>query len=105
MRLALSATLAVALAAIPAAAQPPSQNVILVTADGLRWQDVFRGIDPLLAKQKSAHMPDDDPRYKRYWRETDLDRRQALMPFFWKQLAPAGIVTSRVRVPNAYRGS
>ncbi len=105
MRFALSATLTLALATIPAAAQPPSQNIILVTADGLRWQEVFRGIDPLLAKEETAHMADDNPRYRRYWRETDLERRQALMPFFWKQLAPAGIVTSRVRVTNAYRVS
>jgi hypothetical protein len=52
----------------PPPPQPASHNVILVTADGLRWQDAFRGLDPLLAKEKSAHMPDKDPPYLRYWR-------------------------------------
>lgn len=105
MRFAVLATLAVALAAFPAAAQPASQNVILVTADGLRWQDAFRGLDPLLAKEKSAHMPEKDPRYQRYWRTSETERRQALMPFFWKKLAPLGIVTSNAKVTNQYRVS
>src|SRR5271170_591221 len=31
------------------AADPPrTRNIILVTADGLRWQEIFHGIDPLL---------------------------------------------------------
>jgi hypothetical protein len=33
-----------------------TRNVILVTPDGLRWQDLFRGIDPLLAREKSVSL-------------------------------------------------
>src|SRR5258706_2407529 len=105
MRFALLATIAATIAAIPSAAQSASQNIILVSADGLRWQDAFRGLDPLLAKEKSAHMPDKDPRSQRYWRTSELERRQALMPFFWKKLAPLGIATSNVKVTNRYRVS
>jgi hypothetical protein len=32
------------------------RNVILVTADGLRWQELLHGIDPLLAREKSVSM-------------------------------------------------
>jgi hypothetical protein len=82
-----------------------TRNIILVTADGLRWQDAFHGMDPLLAKEKSAHMDEADVRRKRWWRETELERREALMPFFWKQLAPKGVVLGNVKVTNAYRVS
>ncbi|MCU1273220.1 MAG: hypothetical protein JWO48_651 [Bryobacterales bacterium] len=33
-----------------------TRNIILVTADGLRWQDLFGGLDPLLKDEKSAGM-------------------------------------------------
>lgn len=97
-----------AFAVLPAlvlAAAPRTRNVILVTADGLRWQEVFQGIDPLLAKEKSADMDQADVRRERYWRDTERERREALMPFFWKQLAPRGIVFADVKVTNAYRVS
>lgn len=31
------------------AQQPAARNVLLVTLDGLRWQELFRGLDPRLA--------------------------------------------------------
>ena len=33
-----------------------TQNIVLVTADGLRWQDVFAGMDPLLEAHPDAGM-------------------------------------------------
>ena len=47
---------ATALASISSAQQRKTKNLILVTADGLRWQDLFTGIDPLLMNQKDAGM-------------------------------------------------
>jgi hypothetical protein len=88
-----------------------TQNVILVTADGLRWQELFTGIDPLLMTQKAAGMEKADVLRRRLWRPTAEERRQALMPFFWSELAPKGIVlgnvnkNSSVQVTNAYRVS
>src|ERR1700677_1396433 len=43
----------------PAFASPAelrTRNIVLVTADGLRRQDLFHGIDPLLAREKSVSM-------------------------------------------------
>src|SRR5262245_36175754 len=34
---------------------PRTDNVLLVTVDGVRWQEIFGGVDPVLAKQ--AHLP------------------------------------------------
>lgn len=85
------------------AADLHTRNIILVTADGLRWQDLFHGIDPLLAREKSAHMDpadkDAEERRKRF------DNRITLAPFFWLNLAKNGVVLNNVNVTNAYRVS
>ncbi len=69
-------------------------NVILVTLDGVRVQEFFGGMDPVLAKAPEAEsgIYDAEVTSKRWWRETPEARREALMPFFWKTLAPAGMV-------------
>jgi hypothetical protein len=104
-------TLAMVCALTGAFAATKTRNVILVTADGLRWQEVFTGIDPLLMTQKAAGMDKGDALRRQLWRETAEERRQVLMPFFWNELAPKGIVlgnvnkNSYVQVTNAYRVS
>ena len=82
-----------------------TRNIILVTADGLRWQEVFQGIDPALANQKATHMDKADARRAKYARATARESREALMPFFWKQLAAQGTIIPNVKVTNAYRVS
>jgi hypothetical protein len=80
-----------------------TRNVILITADGLRWQDLFHGIDPLLAREKSVSMDsankDADDRRRRY------ATRESLAPFFWTTIAKKGLVLNDVHVTNAYRVS
>jgi hypothetical protein len=95
---------AILLPALLLAAEPPrTRNIILVTADGLRWQDLFHGIDPLLAREKSASMDpsdkDADARRRRF------ATRETLAPFFWTTLAKNGLVLTDVSVTNAYRVS
>lgn len=91
--------------------QTRTKNVILVTADGLRWQELFRGIDPALMSAKATGMEKADALRKALWRETPEERRRALMPFFWGKLAPSGVVLgnvdkgSSVRVTNGFRVS
>lgn len=105
----LAAVAVVATAAWGAA--PQAKNVIIVTADGLRWQEVFRGIDPLLMNEKTAGMAEAGALRKRLWRETPEARRAALMPFFWSTLVPKGVLlgnpdkNSSIKVTNAYRVS
>ncbi len=86
------------------AAPRRTRKVILITADGLRWQELFTGIDPLLMKEKEAGMADAQELRERLWRDSPEERRKVLMPFFWSQLAPAGVVL-RAKVTNAYRVS
>jgi hypothetical protein len=94
------------LAPAPLLAQSePARNIILFTSDGLRWQDAFHGIDPVLMGEKEAHM--DQARHLRdlFWRESPDQRREALMPEFWRNLAPQATVSSNVAVTNAFRVS
>jgi hypothetical protein len=102
-----------AAAAALAAPAHRTKNLILVTADGLRWQDLFTGIDPLLMNAKDAGMTETGaPELRdRLWKPQPEDRRLALLPFFWGTLAPRGIVLgnvnkgSSVQVTNSYRVS
>jgi hypothetical protein len=88
---------------LPVLLTATDQSVILVTADGFRWQELFHGIDPLLAHEKSVSMDpankDADDRRRRY------STRESLLPFFWGTLAKNGLVLSDVSVTNAYRVS
>jgi len=82
-----------------------ASHVILVTIDGLRWQEVFSGVDPLLL----AHNSYSQQRVRledAYWREDPSARRHALMPFLWETIAQEGVIYgnralgSRVNVSN-----
>lgn len=97
--------LCLAIGAFLAVAQPKTRNIVLVTSDGLRWQDLCRGIDPMLAHEKSAGMEKADDRRKRYEKPTEKERREALLPFFWTHLVPRGLMLPNVKVTNAYRVS
>lgn len=95
----------------PAAASPTgprrTRNVILVTVDGLRIQELFGGMDEKIArKEKRSGIYDPARAHALYWRDAREERRKALMPFFWGSLAPRGVVLgdkekgSRVTVTN-----
>jgi hypothetical protein len=76
-----------------AAADAANRNIILVTLDGVRTQELFAGMDAQIAATEADSGAEDiEVTRKRYWRETAQERREALMPFFWKALVPAGMV-------------
>ena len=99
------------LAVTAGGAERKTRSVVLVTMDGLRWQDLFGGIDPRLMNEKSAGMADAAQLRKELFRDSAEGRREALLPFFWKQLAPRGVVLgnvqkgSSVTVTNSYNFS
>ena len=93
------------------ASQQGTKHIVLFTSDGVRWQDLFTGIDPKLMDAKSAGMADAEVLRKQLWRATPQQRREALMPFFWNTLVPKGILFgnaekgSSMQVTNRYRVS
>ena len=92
--IAACAVLAASLVLGTASAATPERNVILVTLDGVRIQELFGGMDPVItnAPEAESGIYEIDVTKGRYWRETPEARREALMPFFWKTLVPAGMV-------------
>jgi len=92
-------------------AQPRTKNVVLITLDGVRWQDLFGGIDSRLMNEKEAGMDKAAALREKLWSTDARQRRERLMPFFWGKLAPRGVVLgnpdrgSSVKVTNAFRVS
>jgi len=83
-----------------------TRNVVLVTTDGLRWQEVFRGAEPTLLNKENGGVRDVNALRKEFWHDELETRRETLMPFVWKTLAKKGQLIgnldkgSRARVTN-----
>ncbi|MFN0056719.1 MAG: AP protein [Planctomycetales bacterium] len=95
--IAIGAVLWFPLAAPPRSAADESpgsatRNVLLVTYDGLRWQELFGGCDETLLNKDSGGIRDVAVVKDRFWRDSPEERRLALLPFFWKTIARDGQV-------------
>lgn len=72
-----------------------TENVILITIDGARWQDIFDGADPFLMQSDSLMKV--------------FPNRQAVMPFFWSKIEDSGAIFgnrhfgNKMNVKNPYR--
>ena len=89
-------------------------NVVLVTLDGVRTQEMFGGadIEVLRSGLGEGRRLEDDAVYLRYWARTPQERREKVMPFFWRTLmrqhgsiAGNASLGSRVQVGNTMRFS
>jgi hypothetical protein len=93
----------------PLAAQQ-TQNVVIVTLDGLRWQELFTGVDSVLVHDLKF-TPLQTGAKDEFWTTSPIERRRRLMPFFWDSLAPRGVVLgdrnagSLVDITNVHRFS
>jgi hypothetical protein len=76
-----------AMLAVGASAQSKTENIILITLDGARAQEMFGGLDLEILKAITREGEVEDTAiYKKYWAETAQGRRERLMPFFWGTL-------------------
>lgn len=66
-------------------------NLVVITIDGLRWQEIFTGADKQLIENKNFVEHPDQLKY-RFWAESPEQRRVRLMPFFWNTLAKQGSI-------------
>jgi hypothetical protein len=97
----------------PSEAQTRStENVVLVTADGLRPQELFGGADvAILDDGEASGIEDVASIRERFWRTSARERREVLLPFFWKTLVPRGVLFgdrsagSAASVTNPHRNS
>ncbi|GAB2681669.1 alkaline phosphatase family protein [Aliiglaciecola aliphaticivorans] len=77
-----------------------AENLILISLDGVRWQDVYRGYDPKLYSQ---HI---NPAIKQ--RQLDQfggssanEKRAKLMPFLWSTIANNGLLLGNRDIDSA----
>ncbi|HMB64962.1 MAG TPA: alkaline phosphatase family protein [Eudoraea sp.] len=64
-------------------------KVILISLDGFRWQELFTGADPALVAN-NTYVSDTAQLKSHFWRENPTARREALMPFLWREAIKTG---------------
>src|SRR5262245_28966860 len=91
LRLLLACLLGAA-AAAPGTPTAPVTNVLLVTMDGMRWQEVFGGLQSSLLTKEEGRIEDNDrgPLERRFGGATAEQRREKLLPFLWTVVARKG---------------
>lgn len=67
-----------------------AENIIIITTDGLRWQEVFAGMDSAIANNPKFNQDDSAAIYKEYWAADAIERRRKLMPFLWSIIEKNG---------------
>lgn len=85
-----------------------TENIIIITTDGFRWQEVFGGMDKEIGVDKRFNQGDSLNLFKQYWDEDIAARRKKLLPFVWNTMAAKGQVygnrwlNNKVDVANPY---
>jgi hypothetical protein len=81
-------------------AQQKTENMIVITTDGFRWQEVFGGMDSAIANQKKYNQGDSDFIFKKYWSNDVNERRKKLLPFLWNTIAVNGQIYGNRNLGN-----
>jgi len=76
-----------------------NQNVILITLDGLRWQELFSGADKELISNKE-YVNDIDGLNELFWKVSAEERRATLMPFVWSIIKKRGQIHGNRRLES-----
>ena len=93
------------------AAELKTKNIFLITADGLRWQEVFRGAEEMPLSKEFGNFGNSNSLRTNFLRETIEARREVLFPFLWGSVAKQGQLWgnrdkgSEVRVSNGHNFS
>lgn len=102
----LACAILLSAAFMPARQRPPIANVFLVTMDGLRWQELFGGMQAEMLTKAAGGVGTAAPVEQRFGGPTPEERREKMMPFFWSVVAKQGQVfgdpsrSSLARVTN-----
>lgn len=84
-----------------------TENIVLITLDGLRWQDLFNGADSVIINDEK-YTENIRGTKEAFWAETPQERREKLMPFMWSHIKDNGTILgnknlgSSVQVKNVY---
>ncbi len=92
-------------------AQPKIENIVIVTTDGLRWQEIYKGMDSAIAVNGKFNQGDSADIFSRYWSNDVRERRKKLFPFLWTVFSDSGQLYgnreygNEVNTANPYRFS
>lgn len=95
----------------PAQAKLKTKNVVVITTDGVRWEDIFRGPDESLMNREVGGIRDAVKVKAEYLRTGAEECRKNWLPFFWETIAKHGQLYgnqdkgSAVRITNTFRFS
>src|SRR5271165_5004426 len=59
-----------------------TEYIVMVAMDGMRWQEIFGGVDSSIMNDK-VYTKDRREMRKAFWADDKAERRKKLMPFFW----------------------
>jgi hypothetical protein len=87
-----------------------TKNVFIVTIDGIRCQEIFKGGDPMIIN--NAHYTADIDLAKLMYLDSSIEQnRKKLLPFFWNVIQQRGqlygnrLYKNKVNVSNSYKFS
>ncbi len=86
-------------AAVSAGAQGKTENIVIVTLDGMRWEEVFAGVDDVLMND-SLFNRDRDGMKEKFWAALPEERRMKLFPFLWQTVAKDGQLYGNRKLDN-----
>ena len=66
------------------------ENLIIVTTDGFRWQEVFKGMDSVIVEMPKFNQKKKEEIYKKYGASSAVERRKKLLPFIWNTIGNQG---------------
>lgn len=69
-----------------------AENIIVITTDGFRWEEVFKGMDSVIANNSKFNQGDSSYIFEKYWSNSEDERRKKLMPFLWNTISNHGQV-------------
>jgi len=87
-----------------------TENLVIFTLDGMRWQEVFGGVDSVLTNNKQ-YTKDRAELNKRFYSPDIRERRKKLFPFLWTTVEAKGQlygnrnIGNLVNVANPYQFS
>jgi hypothetical protein len=85
-----------------------TENIIIITTDGFRWQELFNGMDSAIANDHHFNQGDSTGIFKKFWNDDAIVRRKRLMPFLWSVIEKNGQIygnrtlDNKVNVANRY---
>lgn len=80
------------------AQEPRTKNIIIITLDGYRWQELFQGPSPRILDQ-SDYVTDASVK-SRFFDPSEKVSRAKLMPFFWNVIGTEGQLYGNRKLKN-----